>query len=120
MSIHAGLVPNEALKLVRAWDGSIELLMRHPYSGQVVTIAKVMPIQPASDQLKIANMLSAAFLLAHALNDHIEYCQPEIWGDGEDPEMDMLWRKTFRAWCTAVGEPIAENLLEPEVRTEPA
>jgi hypothetical protein len=99
--------PKTVLKITRGPAG-YDLMLKHPAAETVICLATV---HDAADThgpgvaLAYANCLAAAFLMAHALDDMLEFEQPDGWGDDLDVEQANMWRRAFNALALAQGQP---------------
>lgn len=106
------MIPNVGMKLVPAAAGGFHLVVKHPVGGHMITVAHVLdtPDHGPGEAEDFGTVLCGAFLLLHAMDDILEYAQPECW----DPDTDeaQIWRAAFRANCVALGEPIPQMMLD--------
>lgn len=112
--------PKTALKVVARDKSGFDLLMKDPVSGDVICVATVhYAALGAATAQAFANCFSAAFLMAHALDDILETEQPEGWGDDMDIEQANIWRRALKAFMIADGNRadhplLAETAIPPE------
>lgn len=106
------MIPNVGMKLVPAAAGGFHLVLKHPVGGQLIIVAHVLETAQHGygEAEDFGTVLCAAFLMMHAMDDLIEYAQPECW----EPDTDdaPMWRAAMRAHCVAVGIPIPQMMME--------
>lgn len=101
-------IPNAAMKLLPN-AGGFDLVLKHPADQQMIVVAHV-PHTAGEDGEAWAMALSAAFVAYHALEQLIEYVQPDGWD--MTMEEGRPWRMALRANCIANGAAIPQMYAE--------
>ena len=104
--------PNAALTVLEA-PGGFELMLKDAQADTFTRVAFVPTAGAASAATAsaYAHCLASAFLMTHALDDMLEFVQPDGWGDHLDVEQANTWRAAFRALLTAQGQSAAAARL---------
>jgi hypothetical protein len=92
-------MPQEVMKIVPAADEHYDLLFRRP-DGTIEVFARVPIHRRNQDEALIrAELLSASFLMAHAISQLLDDEQPEGWRSDESP----AWQNALVAHATSLG-----------------
>lgn len=67
---------------------------------------ETMPLEEAAN----ARLVAAAPELLAAIEQLIDYAQPDNWDEGNDPDQAAAWRSAFCAMCAARGLPVPPYL----------
>lgn len=98
------LIADQPLRLVSNGEGGYRLLMRHPTTQDILTIAEVHAAAAGEDDLAriFARLFAAAPPMLHLIDTLLEEVQPDGWDAHSD--QGAIWVRAFRVLAQATPE----------------